>query len=437
MVTENTTPVAELRGGALATRLAEVRADYDRFRARGLRLDMTRGKPAPEQVALADAMLTLPGNGDVFSESGEDARNYGNLQGLAETRALFSTLLGAPPEQIAVGENSSLGVMHDCIVWAMLKGVPGSSRPWSREEAPTFLCPVPGYDRHFALLEEYGIRAIPVPLTGQGPDMEAVEALVADPAVKGMWCVPQYSNPTGETYAPEVVRRLAAMPTGAPDFRLFWDNAYAVHDLGDAPERVANILDVCSEAGNPDRAFIFASTSKVTLAGAGLSFFASSPANTAWYLARAGKRTIGPDKLNQLRHLRFLRDEHGIAAHMDRHRALIAPKFATVDAALRAHLDGTGVAHWATPRGGYFISLDATPGTARRVVTLAKEAGVALTPAGATWPGGQDPEDSNLRLAPTFLSLEDVRAAAEGIAICILLAALERRAAEPGAQDTR
>lgn len=417
-------PIASLPDADLHALRGAVQAEYDAFKARGLKLDMTRGKPAPDQLDLAEAMLTLPGNRDHFTQAGDDARNYGLLQGLPEARALFAPLLGAPPDQIIVADNSSLAVMHDCIVWALLKGVPGANRPWSN---PAFICPVPGYDRHFALCEEYGIRMIPVPLTGNGPDMDAVEALVLDPTVKGMWCVPKYSNPSGEVYADETVRRLAGMRTGAPDFRLFWDNAYAVHHLTGHRHEIANILDACAAAGHPDRAFIFASTSKITLAGAGLAFFGSSPANVAWYLARAFKRTIGPDKLNQLRHVRFLKDQNGLMRHMDAHRALLAPKFAAVHAALEDRLAGTGAARWAKPEGGYFISLDATPGTAKQVVSLAKEAGLALTAAGSTWPHGNDPRDSNLRLAPTFPSLTDVKLAAEGIALCILLAAIQLR----------
>lgn len=419
------TALADLSPSALAERYAQAQAAYEAFRARGLKLDMTRGKPSPEQLDLASGMLALPGNGDHTTASGEDARNYGGLQGLAEVRALFGPpLLGAPPEQVVVAENASLAVMHDCIVWAMLKGVPGSERPWSREDAPAFLCPVPGYDRHFALCEEFGIRMLPVPMTPDGPDLEVVEALVADPSVKGMWCVPKYSNPSGEIYSDETVRRLAAMKTGAPDFRLFWDNAYAVHHLTPEHRAIADILEVCQAEGHPDRAFVFASTSKITLAGAGLAFFAGSPANVRWYLARAGKRTIGPDKLNQLRHVRFLRDAAGLTAHMARQRDLLAPKFAAVTEALDRHLSGTDVV-WSRPEGGYFVSVDAGIGTAERIVELAKGAGIGLTPAGATFPHGRDPRDATLRLAPSYPSLPEVREAAEGIALCILLAAIE------------
>ena len=422
-------PIAGLNDKDLRALRDEVRGDYEAFRARGLKLDMTRGKPAPEQLDLANDLLAFPGNRDHFTEAGEDARNYGGLQGLPEARVLFSSMLDAPADRIAVGDNSSLAMMHDCIVWALLKGVPGSPAPWSQTPALAFLCPVPGYDRHFAICEEYGIRMLPVPMTGEGPDMDAVEALVADPAVKGMWCVPKYSNPSGEVYSDEVARRLAAMKTGAPDFRLFWDNAYAVHHLTERRHEIADILDLCENAGNPDRAFVFASTSKVTLAGGGLAFFASSPANLRWYLARASKRTIGPDKLNQIRHVRFLKDEAGLHRHMEKHRALLAPKFAAVVNALETGLAEAGIARWTHPEGGYFISVDVMDGAARRVVALAKDAGLALTPAGATWPHGRDPHDRNLRLAPTYPPLADVRIASEGIAICILLAAIEKHCA--------
>ncbi|HEX2885474.1 aminotransferase class I/II-fold pyridoxal phosphate-dependent enzyme [Vineibacter terrae] len=409
--------------GALRTRMKNA---YDAFRARGLKLDMTRGKPSAAQLDLANPMFSLPGNGDHFTEAGDDARNYGGVQGIAEVRALFAPIMGVPADQVVVGDNSSLALMHDCLAWALLKGVPGSAAPWSKEAAPAFICPVPGYDRHFALCEEYGIRMLPVPMTGHGPDMDAVEALAADPAVKGMWCVPKYSNPSGEVYDDATIRRLAAMRAGAPDFRLFWDNAYAVHHLTARRHDILNVMEACAAAGHADRPFIFASTSKITLAGAGLALFASSAANVRWYLARASKRTIGPDKLNQLRHLRFLRNVDGLHRHMDGHRALLAPKFDAVAEALEHHLAGLGAARWTRPEGGYFITVDAADGTARRVVALAKEAGLALTPAGATWPLGQDPHDRTLRIAPTFPSLEEVRAAAEGIALCIALAAVEK-----------
>jgi DNA-binding transcriptional MocR family regulator len=421
-------PIPELKQEDLGALRNQVRAEYEEFRARGLILDMTRGKPSPEQLDLANDLLDLPGSRDYFTKAGDDARNYGILQGLPEVRALFSKAIGAPIDRIAATDNSSLALMHDCIVWALLKGVPGSATPWS--QTPTiFICPVPGYDRHFAICEEFGIRMMPVPMTGYGPDMDKVESLVDDPAVKGMWCVPKYSNPSGEVYSDETVQRLASMRVGAPDFRLFWDNAYAVHHLTERQHEIANILDLCESANHPDRAFVFASTSKVTLAGAGFAFFASSPANLRWYLGRAGKRTIGPDKLNQLRHVRFLKNEEGLRRHMDAHRALLAPKFDAVIAALESRLAGTGVAQWTRPEGGYFVSVDVMEGTAKTVVDLARQVGLALTPAGATWPYGRDPQDRTLRLAPTFPPLQDVRDASEGIAICILLAAIEKLSA--------
>ena len=420
-------PVVELGAEELGALRKRVLRDYEALRARGLRIDMTRGKPSPEQLDLSNGLLVLPGNADHFTEAGEDARNYGGLQGLPEGRALFAPMMGAPVEQVVIGDNSSLAMMHDCLLWAMVKGVGSDMAPWSQQDGqPAFICPVPGYDRHFAICEEYGVRMLPVPLTGQGPDMDAVEELAADPDVKGMWCMPKYSNPSGDIYSTETLERLAAMRTGAADFRIFWDNAYAVHHLTAHRHEIANILDLCAQAGNPDRAFVFASTSKITLAGAGLALFASSPANVKWYLARAGKRTIGPDKLNQLRHVRFLRDMDGLQRHMDGHRALIAPKFDSVIAALEDRLGGTGVARWTRPEGGYFISVDAMHGTARDVVELAREAGVVMTPAGATSPYGRDPLDSTLRLAPTFPSVGEVRQASEVIALCILLAAVDK-----------
>lgn len=422
-------PLSELSNDALADLRAGLRQEFEALKGQGLKLDMTRGKPASAQLDLSAEMLALPGNRDTTAEDGTDARNYGNLQGLAETRALFATLMGAPADQIVVANNSSLALMHDTIVYALLKGVPGGKGPWSKEEPISFLCPVPGYDRHFALCEGYGIRMIPVEMTGEGPDMDAVEKAVADPSVKGIWCVPKYSNPSGETYSEATTRRLAAMKTGAPDFRIFWDNAYAVHHLTAERPALANILEACAEAGNPNRAMVFASTSKVTLAGAGLALWASSPENVRWYLAQAGRRSIGPDKLNQLRHVRFLRDDAGIAAHMDKHRELIGPKFAAVDEAFAARLNGQGVARWSAPKGGYFITLDVQDGTASKVVALAKEAGLALTPAGATHPYGKDPHDRTLRIAPTFPSLAEVRKAAEAVALCTLLAACEARLA--------
>jgi aspartate/methionine/tyrosine aminotransferase len=425
-------PTGSLPAVDVRARFERAKADYaDLCRAR-LKIDMTRGKPSTAQLDLSNAMLTLPGNGDFYQDDGGDTRNYfGSVQGLSEARALFARAMGAPPERILIGNNSSLALMHDCIVYALLKGVPGGAAPWSAAQPITFLCPAPGYDRHFAICEAYGIRMLAVPLTGSGPDMDVVERLALDPSVRGMWCVPKYSNPTAETYSDEVVARIARMRTGAPDFRLFWDNAYGVHHLTDRQTEIANILDLCERAGHLDRALVFASTSKITLAGAGLALLAASDANIKWFVARSAIRTIGPDKLNQLRHVRFLRDHAGIERLMAQHRKLLEPKFKAVDAAFGRRLQGTGFARWTTPSGGYFVSVDVHDGCATRVVELAREAGIAMVPAGQTFPYRKDPRDSNLRIAPSFPELREVSAAAEAIAICIDYAVAERLSTKP------
>jgi DNA-binding transcriptional MocR family regulator len=411
-----------------------VKRQYQDFRARGLSLNLARGKPAPEQLTLAQRLLELPGTDDDLAEMGDDVRNYfGEAQGLSETRALFTGLLGAPIEQIILGDNSSLALMHDVIVYATLFGLPDSPRPWSKEEQITFLCPAPGYDRHFGICEGFGIKMIPVPLTGQGPDLTLVERLVADdPTIRGIWCVPRFSNPTGEVYSPETVERLAAMPTAAPDFTLFWDNAYSVHVLTDTAPELANVLAAAQRHGHPNRPFVFGSTSKITFAGAGLGMVAASPTNVKWLLGHMGRRTIGADKVNQLRHARFLENEAGLLSHMEKHRQLLAPKFGKVRAIFAEMLGGTGAATWTEPEGGYFISLDVMDGCARRVVALAKEAGITTVPAGQTFPYSQDPRDSNIRIAPSFPSETEVGQAAEGIALCTLLAASEKILSERG-----
>lgn len=415
------TELAAASTADLAARHNELRARYEAFRARGVKLDITRGKPAPEQLALSQALLSLPGPDDYLSADGGDCRNYfGSVQGLHEARVLLQDLVGAPPERMIVAGNSSLALMHDAILWALVHGMPGG-QPW---RDATFLCPAPGYDRHFAILEGLGIKMVPVPLTGAGPDMDVVERLAADPGIKGMWCVPKYSNPTAETYSDATVERLAQMKA-APDFRIFWDNAYAVHHLTDARPQLANLLDACARAGNPDRAFVFASTSKITFGGGGLGMLGTSKANLDWYLGHMSRRTIGPDKLNQLRHVRFFRDAAGIARHMEQQRLLLVPKFAAVYERFDALLGGTGAATWNRPDGGYFVNLDVRDGCAARVVALAKELGIAMVPAGRTFPYGKDPRDRNIRIAPTFPSLDEVRTAAEGVALCTLVAASE------------
>lgn len=406
-----------------------IRKSYAAFKARGLALNLTRGKPSSAQLDLSNELLSLPGTTDYLSEGATDCRNYGGLQGLAEARRLFSGMMGAPADQVVVANNSSLAMMHDVIVYALLKGTCDGTAPWSRAAEIAFLCPVPGYDRHFKICEDYGIRMIPVALNDDGPDMDQVERLVAtDSSIRAIWCIPKYNNPTGTVYSDAVVERLAAMKTAAADFRLFWDNAYGVHHLTSERIEIANILDLCARSGHPNRPFVFASTSKITLAGSGLALFAASKDNVKWLLARLQPRTIGPDKINQWRHVRFLKDAAGLERLMDRHRAIIAPKFQQVLDVFDTKLTGTPSVTWTKPKGGYFISLEVPKGCARRVVTLAKDAGVELTPAGATHPHGTDPDDQIIRIAPTFPELPEVADAAEGVAACVLLAASERNA---------
>ncbi len=416
-------PLDRLSDAELSAVHDSVRTRYDAFRTRGLSLDLTRGKPADAQLDLSTDLLTLPGADDYRAADGTDCRNYGGLQGLPEIRALLAPLFGVSPEQTIVDGNSSLALMHDTLAYALLYGMHDSPRPWSREERVAVLCPVPGYDRHFTICQGFGIEMIPVELTDEGPDLDAVARLAgSDPAIKGMWCIPKYNNPTGTVYSDATIERLASMPTAAPDFRLLWDNAYAAHHLTDERVEIPSIVEACARHGHPHRAFVYGSTSKVTLAGAGVALVASSKDNVAWYLKRMSHRTIGADKINQLRHVRFFGDASGLLAQMDRHRAIIAPKFATVIDVFRKELDGTGVATWTEPKGGYFISLDVLDGCASEVVRLAREAGVVLTPAGSTFPYGKDPRDRNIRIAPTFPSAESVAAAAEGVALSVLLA---------------
>jgi DNA-binding transcriptional MocR family regulator len=399
---------------------------YDALVGRGLKLDMTRGKPSPAQLDLSNELLSLPGEGNYRAADGIDCRNYGGLYGLPELREIFAPLLNVPVDQLIAGDNASLSIMHDTLVFSLLKGTVDSYAPWGRGPVK-FICPVPGYDRHFALCEQFGIEMIPVPLDQHGPDLDQVQELVAeDPAVKGMWIVPTYSNPSGAIYTEEVTRALLEMPAAASDFRMFWDNAYAVHHLTEVETPALDVLGMAEAAGNPNRPFLFASTSKITFAGAGVSFFASSPANVAWYLLHLAKRTIGPDKVNHLRHAQYLGSPDGVRELMRQHRDILAPKFAQVSAILSQRLGEHGTATWTTPDGGYFVSLDVADGTATRVVALARDAGIAMTPAGAAFPYGRDPRDRNIRIAPSFPSADDVATAIDGLATCVLLAATEQ-----------
>ena len=421
-------PLRSLSADELATFLAAQQEAYAALQARDLGLDLTRGKPSSAQLDLSDALLDLPTS--TTDATGTDVRNYGGLEGLAQLREIFAELLEVEKEQLICGGNSSLTMMHQALTYLLLWGGPGSERAWKDEPVVKFVCPVPGYDRHFSMLADFGIEMVTVPMHDDGPDVEAVAALVADdPAVKGMWVVPTYANPTGSVVSPDVARALMSMPTAAPDFRVFWDNAYALHHLGDEEVRSADALGLAAEAGNPDRPVMFASTSKITWAGAGVAFMAMSEANKAWFLRHLSMASIGPDKVNHLRHVQLFGDAEGVREHMRKHRALIAPKFAAVDAALTGTLEGLEIAEWTRPTGGYFVNLDVLDGTATRVVELAKQAGIALTPAGASFPHGQDPRDRNIRLAPTFPPLEQVETAMAGVATCVALAAAEQLSA--------
>ena len=420
-----TRPLTERTPAEIEEFLREQQAAYDALVDRGLKLDLTRGKPSAAQLDLADGLLSLPRG--VTDASGVDTRNYGGLEGIGEIRALFAELLGVETGQVVAGGNSSLVMMREALTYLWLKGGVDSERPWGAEEKVTWICPVPGYDRHFTLLDWFGIETVTVPMHDDGPDAEAVAELAAkDPSIKGIWMVPTYANPTGSVASQEVAARLASMPTAAPDFKIFWDNAYALHHLTDEEAKSADIVSLAAASGHPHRPIMFTSTSKITYAGAGVGFLAGSTETVDWYVKNLGKGAIGPDKLNQLRHAQFFGSAQGVRDHMVRHREIIAPKFAAVDDVLTQRLGDLDVATWTRPTGGYFVSVDVADGTASRVVALAKAAGIALTPAGASFPQGNDPRDRNIRLAPTFPELAEVTEAMEGVATCVLLAAAER-----------
>jgi DNA-binding transcriptional MocR family regulator len=412
----------------LAAKLEELAARYEEFRARGLRLDMTRGRPSPEQLDLSVGMLSCVAPEEYAEAGGIDCRNYGGLDGLPAARSLFAEYLQVQPDEIIVAGNSSLELMHDAVALAVSHGVPGGTAPWRELPSVKFLCPCPGYDRHFAICEHFGIDMVPVDVLADGPDMDAVEELAGgDELVKAIWCTPKYSNPTGITYSDRVVDRLAGLGAKAPDFRVFWDNAYAVHDLTDEARRLKDMMAACRAAGNADRIYIFGSTSKVTFAGAGIALLAASERNIEDFRRHLRVRTIGPDKMNQLRHVRFLKDMDGIRGHMRKHARILRPRFQAVDEVLRRELGDSAAAEWSKPDGGYFISLDVVDGCARRVVQLCAEAGAKFTPAGATFPYGRDPRDRNIRIAPTLPPLEEVCQATELLAVCVQIAAIEKQ----------
>ena len=423
-------PYKELTRKELLDLQKELLAEYQSQKDKGLKLDISRGKPSKEQLDLSMPMLDVLGSdSDMHAEDGTDVRNYGLLDGIPEAKKLMGDLMGVDPSQVIVGGNSSLNIMYDMVARSELFGVMGST-PWSRLDKVKFLCPVPGYDRHFAVTEQFGIELINVPILADGPDMDAVEEYVNnDPAVKGIWCVPVYANPTGSVYSEETVKRLAALKPAAKDFRIYWDNAYCVHHLFDEEEKqakVLNILEECEKAGNPDMVYQFCSTSKVTFAGAGVAALSSSPANIADIKSKLQWSTIGPDKINQLRHVRFFKDVNGLKEHMKKHAAIVRPKFEEVLATLERELAELEIAQWSHPLGGYFVSFDAMEGCAKKIVARCKEAGLVLTGAGAAFPYGKDPKDTNIRIAPTMPTLDELKEALELFVICVKLVAVEK-----------
>lgn len=424
-------PYRDLSKEELLALQSELQAAYEEEKAKGLKLDMSRGKPGKEQLDLSMPMMNvLNADSDMNTENGTDVRNYGVLNGIPEARKLFGDMVGAKPSQVIVLGNSSLNIMYDCVARAELFGIMGNT-PWSKLDKVKFLCPVPGYDRHFGVTEQFGIEMINIPMSEDGPDMDMVEDYVNnDPAVKGIWCVPVFSNPGGVVYSDETVRRFANLKPAAPDFRIFWDNAYGIHYLYDMCEGeeagILNILEECEKAGNPDIVYQFCSTSKITFPGAGVAALSSSEANIKDIESKMKWQTIGPDKINQLRHVRYFKDIDGMKEHMKLHAAVIRPKFEAVLKTLSDELDGLDIASWSSPKGGYFISFQAMKGCAKEIVAKCKEAGLVLTGAGAAFPYGKDPEDSNIRIAPTLPPIEELQVAADLFVTCVKLVSVEK-----------
>jgi len=412
---------------------AEMSAEYEQLqklyeieKAKGYNLDMSRGKPDPTQLNLSMGMLEQNPYELIYSRKGTDVRNYGELAGVDEAKELFAEVLGLKPENVIMGGQSSLCLMYDCFIKALVLGVRGGSKPWGQQGKIKFLCPVPGYDRHFSICEEFGVEMINVPMTPNGPDMDVVRHYAEnDPSVKGIWCVPKYSNPQGYTYSPETVDAFAALKPAADDFRIFWDNAYQVHGFRDVDDHLVNIFDACAKYGSQDMVYEFMSTSKVTFSGAGVAVLAGSKENIQFLLKQMGIQTIGYDKLNQLRHVKFFRNPEGLRAHMKKQADHLRPKFDCALAVLDNDLTGYDLGSWTRPNGGYFISFDGLPGTAKRCVKLCADLGVKLTGAGATFPYGIDPEDKNIRLAPSFPPIEQLYNSMKAFCLCQRMAALE------------
>jgi len=402
--------------------------EYDEYAKSGLNLNMARGKPCEEQLDVTEGMLSvMQKNEDCFTDKGFDCRNYGLVDGLDLAKQMFSPVIGVPWDQIIVGGNSSLNLMYDAMARCMLYGVNGGNGPWIKQEKVKFLCPVPGYDRHFAICESLGIEMINVPLLSDGPDMDIVEELIKDEAVKGIWCVPKYSNPTGCTYSEKTVKRLASMKPKSNDFRIFWDNAYVIHDLyEDNKDTLIDILPECEKAGNPNLVYIFTSTSKISYPGSGVSVIGSSRANIDYIKSIMQIQTIGHDKMNMLRHVKFFKNSEGLKAFMTKHADILRPKFEMCQKILSEKLEGLDIAEWTKPLGGYFVSLDVPEGCAKRVVSLAKDAGVVLTDAGATFPYHKDPKDSNIRIAPSFPPVSELETALNVLCCCVKLASVEK-----------
>ena len=416
-------PYQEMTREELEAEITALKAEYKKFQNMELNLNMSRGKPCQEQLDLSMGIMdALTSSEDLTCEDGTDCRNYGVLDGIHEAKVLIGDMMENHPDNIIIYGNSSLNVMYDTVSRAMTHGIMGNT-PWCRLDKVKFLCPVPGYDRHFGITEYFGIEMIPVPMTESGPDMDLVEKLVAeDEAIKGIWCVPKYSNPQGYSYSDETVRRFARLKPAAKDFRIFWDNAYGIHHLYDHDQDyLIEILAECKRAGNPDLVYKFASTSKITFPGSGIAALATSDNNLVDIRKQLKHQTIGHDKVNQLRHVRFFKDIHGMVEHMRLHADIIRPKFEAVEQIFEENLGGLGIGTWTCPKGGYFISFDSLPGCAKAIEARAKKAGVTLTPAGATWPYGKDPEDSNIRIAPTYPPLEDLKTAALLFTICVRL----------------